>query len=127
MPTASFRISRLALHARHGVLEAERALGQRFFLDIDITADVGNALTSDDVADTLHYGQVIKAATATFTARPFNLIEAAAAAVADDLFARFPKILSLSVTVHKPAAPVSAILDGISTTVERQRGDARAP
>lgn len=122
MPTAEFRITRLALHARHGVLEAEQALGQRFFLDLEIVADVGNALTSDDVADTLHYGQVIKAASAAFTARQYKLIEAAAAAVADDLLARFPKVVSLRVTVHKPAAPVSAILDGISTTVERRRG-----
>lgn len=122
MSTAEFRITRLALHARHGALEAERSLGQRFFLDLDITADVGNALTSDDVGDTLHYGRVIKAATAAFTAREFNLIEAAAAAVGDALLAGFPAIAVIRVTVHKPAAPVSAILDGISTTVERRRG-----
>jgi dihydroneopterin aldolase len=121
MPTAEFRITRLALHGRHGALEAERALGQRFFLDLDIVADVGNALATDDVADTLHYGQVIKAATAAFNARPFNLIETAAAAVADDLMARFPRIVSVRVTVHKPSAPVSAIIDDLSVTVERQR------
>ncbi len=121
MATAEFRISRLALHARHGALEAERSLGQRFFLDLDITADVGNALASDAVADTLHYGQVIKAATAAFTAREFNLIEAAAAAVGEALLARFPAITVIRVTVHKPSAPVSAILDGISATVELRR------
>ena len=36
MATAEFRITRLALHGRHGVLEAERSLGQHFFLDLDI-------------------------------------------------------------------------------------------
>lgn len=122
MATAEFRISSLALHARHGVLEAERSLGQRFFLDLDIVAEVGNALVSDKVEDTLHYGRVIKAATAAFTAREFNLIEAAAAAVGDALMAQFPAIASVRVTVQKPAAPVSAILDGISATVERRRG-----
>jgi dihydroneopterin aldolase len=127
MAIAEFRIARLAIHGRHGVLEAERSLGQRFFLDLDITAEVGNALASDDVADTLHYGQVIKAATAAFTARTFNLIEAAAAAVADDLLARFPAIVSLRVTVHKPSAPVSAIIEDLAATVERRRDDRRAP
>jgi dihydroneopterin aldolase len=117
-----FRIERLALHARHGAKEAERSLGQRFFLDIVFTAEIGTALASDQLGDSVHYGDVIKAASKTFTARDFNLIEAAAAAVADDLLARFPKIASISVTVHKPAAPVAAILDGISVTVERQRG-----
>lgn len=121
MSTAEFRIARLALHGRHGVLEAEQALGQRFFLDLEIVADIGAAEQSDDVADTLHYGQVIKAATAAFGARTFKLIETAAGAVADDLMARFPKILSLRVTVHKPAAPVAAIIDDLSVTVERRR------
>ncbi len=122
MATAEINISRLALHGRHGALEAERSLGQRFYLDFAIKADVGDALTSDKVEDTLHYGQVLKAATATFTARNYNLIEAAAAAVADDLMQRFPKILSIRVTVHKPAAPVASIIDGLSVTVERVRG-----
>ena len=121
MATAEFRITRLALHGRHGVLEAERALGQRFFLDLDITADVGAALETDRVEDTLHYGQVIKAASAAFNARPFNLIEAAAAAVADDLMGRFAAIRTIRVTVHKPAAPVSAIIDDLSVTVDRRR------
>lgn len=126
MATADFRISRVALHGRHGVLEAERSLGQRFFLDLDVTADIGNAATSDDVNDTLHYGQVIKAAVAAFNARSFNLIEAAAAAVADDLIARFPAVVSVRVTVHKPSAPVAAIIDDLSVSVERRR-DARRP
>lgn len=121
MTTAEFRISRLALHGRHGALEAERSLGQRFFLDLEITADIGEALATDDVGDTLHYGQVIKAATVAFNARPFNLIEAAAGAVADDLLARFPAILAVRVTVHKPSAPVAAIIDDLSATVERRR------
>jgi dihydroneopterin aldolase len=121
MATAEFRITRLALHGRHGALEAERALGQRFFLDLEITAEIGEALATDNVADTLHYGQVIKAATAAFGAHPFNLIEAAAGAVADGVLAQFPAIRVIRVTVHKPSAPVAAIIDDLSATVERRR------
>jgi len=121
MATAEFRIARLALHGRHGALDAERSLGQRFFLDIELTADVGNALVTDKVEDTLHYGHVIKAATATFNARHYNLIEAVAAAVADDLIAQFPAIQRARITVHKPSAPIAAIIDDLSATVERRR------
>ncbi len=122
MALPSIRIDRLALHARNGAKEAERSLGQRFYLDIEFTADIEKALASDALVDSVHYGEVIKAATKTFTARDYNLIEAAAAAVGDDLLTRFPKIVSVSVTVQKPAAPVAAILDMISVTVERSRG-----
>ena len=127
MAIAEFTITRLALHGRHGALEAERSLGQHFFLDLAITAEIGNALASDRVDDTLHYGQVIKAASAAFNARPYNLIEAAAAAVADDLLAKFPAILKIRVTVHKPSAPVEAMIDDLAATVERQRSDGRTP
>lgn len=121
MATAEFRITKLALHGRHGALEAERTLGQRFFLDLELTAELGNATVSDSLEETLHYGQVIKAASAAFNARTFNLIEAAAGAVADDLLARFPKIVTARVTVHKPAAPVAAMIEDLSVTVERRR------
>jgi dihydroneopterin aldolase len=117
-----FRIDHLALHARHGAKEEERSLGQRFYLDIVFCAEIDAALASDQLGDSVHYGEVIKAASQTFTAREYNLIEAAGAAVADDLLARFPRIATVAVTVHKPAAPVAAILEGISVTVERKRG-----
>jgi len=121
MATAEFRIMGIALHGRHGVLEAERTLGQHFFIDLEIVAEIGDAATSDKIDETLHYGQVIKAAMAAFNARPFNLIEAAAGAVADDLMARFAQIVNLRVTVHKPAAPVAALIDDLAVTIERTR------
>jgi dihydroneopterin aldolase len=117
-----FRIDRLALHARHGAKEEERSLGQRFYLDIVFSAEIDAALASDALADSVHYGEVIKVASKAFTARDYNLIEAAGAAVADGLLAAFPKIVSVGVTVRKPAAPVAAILKMISVTVERKRG-----
>lgn len=120
--SVTFHISRLALHARHGAKEAERSLGQRFFLDLKLTAEVDAAVASDRLEDSVHYGDVIKAATKAFTERTFSLIEAAAGAVGDTLLKQFPKLTVVKVTVHKPAAPVAAILDGISTTVERRRG-----
>ncbi|MEJ0012874.1 MAG: dihydroneopterin aldolase [Bauldia sp.] len=121
MATAEFTITGIALHGRHGALEAERSLGQKFFVDLDIVADIGNAATSDQLDETLHYGLVIKSAVRAFNARPMNLIEAAAGAVGDALLAEFPKIVSVRVTVHKPNAPIAAIIDDLAVTVERRR------
>lgn len=123
MTIVAFRIDGLALHAHHGVHEAERTLGQCFFLDIVATADVERALHSDDIDDSANYAEMIKAATLTFTDHTFNPIEAAASAVADDLLDRFPKIVAGKVTVHKPSAPVTAFVADISATVERRRND----
>ncbi len=121
MPTAELKITGLALHGRHGALEAERSLGQKFLLDLEIVADIGNAASSDKLDETLHYGLVIKSAAAAFDARPMNLIEAAAGAVGDALIAEFPRIVSVRVTVHKPNAPIAAIIDDLAVTLERRR------
>ena len=121
MAQADVQITGLTLHGRHGALEAERSLGQHFIVDIVLTAEVGAALSSDNVEDTLHYGHVIKAVIATFEARSYNLIEALAAAIADDLLTRFPKIVRARVTVHKPSAPVAAIITDLAVSVERRR------
>jgi dihydroneopterin aldolase len=121
MSLAKIAITRIAVHGRHGALEAERSLGQRFFIDLDILADIGDAEHTDRLEDTLHYGQVIKAALAAFNDKPLNLIEAAAGAIADALMARFEKIVELKVTVHKPSAPIAAIIDDLVVTIERRR------
>jgi dihydroneopterin aldolase len=121
MATADFSIKGIALHGRHGALEAERSLGQQFRLDLEITAEIGDAARSDRLEETLHYGQVIKAAMGAFNARPLNLIEAAAGAVADELLAQFAKITVVRVTVHKPSAPIAAIIDDLAVKVERRR------
>jgi len=121
LASVDFQISGLTLHGRHGALAAERSLGQHFLVDVALTAEVGDALASDKVEETIHYGHVIKTVVATFETRWFNLIEALAAAIADDLLAQFPKIVRVRVTVHKPAAPVAAIIGDLSVSVERHR------
>jgi len=123
MSIATFRITGLALYAHHGVLETERSLGQRFYLDLALTVEIGDAARSDEIGDTVHYGHVIESAALIFTDRTFKLIEAAANAVAGSLLDHFPKIMAIAVTVHKPSAPVAAIVEDISATVERRRND----
>lgn len=121
MTDVVFTISGLAAFARHGVHAAERQLGQRFTLDLVLTVDVRGATESDRYEESVCYGEMTETALAAFTGRDFNLIEAAAASVADALLARFPRIGCASVTVHKPSAPVAAIFADISATVERRR------
>ena len=45
-----------AFFARHGVLDAEEQLGQRFFVDAELTVASASALTNDSIAETVDYG-----------------------------------------------------------------------
>lgn len=111
----------LVLFARHGVGEEEARLGQRFILDIKLEAPVTDAIKHDRLADTVDYGEVVAVAESVFRGKRFYLIEAAAAHVAAGILAHFPTVKSVRVTVKKPSAPIAAVLDYVSTTVERKR------
>ena len=80
----------LEVFARHGVAAEEKRLGQRFAIDIVAHLDLRPAGESDDYAQTAGYDAMIALATETLTAKSYNLIEAAAEAVAQAVLARFP-------------------------------------
>ncbi len=114
-------IAGLVIFAKHGVLEEEARMGQRFILDIRLVADVTEAVKHDRLADTVDYGEVIAVTESVFRDKRFYLIEAAAAHVASGILAHFPAVKSARVTVKKPSAPISAVFDYVATTVEKKR------
>jgi len=114
-------IAGLVIFAKHGVLEEEARIGQRFILDIRLEADVAEAVKHDRLADTVDYGEVIAVTESVFRDKRFYLIEAAAAHVASGILAHFPAVKSARVTVKKPSAPISAVFDYVATTVEKKR------
>lgn len=114
-------ITALAVHAHHGVLHHEAELGQPFFLDIDMAVDLAAAGRSDDLADTVSYADVASVATRAFTSQRFKLIEAAGVAVAEAILKGFPKVQSVTITVHKPQAPIGALASDIGIVLSRCR------
>ena len=63
----------------------------------------------------------METASRAFTAQSYRLVEAAAGAVADAVLARFPRVASVRVTVHKPHAPIAAIFDDVGVSITRSR------
>jgi len=116
-------VTGLALHAYHGVMPHEAKVGQSFALDLVAEIDLAEAGRSDKVADTVSYDLIVKAAAEAFCARPYRLVEAAAAAVADALLKHFPRIRSVRVTVHKPHAPIAATFRDVGVEIFRARHD----
>jgi dihydroneopterin aldolase len=109
----------LELRGFHGALEEERRAGQRFVFDVELLAhDAG--VRSDELADTVDYTAVVARIEAINGEQRFNLIEALAAAVADDLLERFPTA-RVRVRVRKPEVRLSAPAEYTAATVERVR------
>ena len=51
--TDTIFITGVVVHARHGVMEHETEVGQRFVIDLELFSDLSDASRSDRLADTV--------------------------------------------------------------------------
>ena len=119
--TDTIFITGVVIHARHGVMEHETAVGQRFVIDLELAADLSESAHTDRLADTVSYSNVVATAPAAFKTTSYKLLERAAGAVADAIFASFARIDAVKVTVHKPHAPIAAIFEDVGVVLFRKR------
>jgi dihydroneopterin aldolase len=110
----------LTFYGYHGARAEERALGQRFVVDLRLELDLRTAGVSDDLADTVDYSRVHRAVADVLEGEPRNLIESVAERIAAVLLDRFPPIRLVHVTVWKPGAPLAGATAG-SVAVELSR------
>lgn len=111
----------LSLFAKHGLFEAEAELGQRFFIDVTIGADLRYAEREDEADGTVNWADLVEVTTRAFTGHRYKLVEAAAAAIAQAVLAHFERAETVRVEVRKPSAPIEAIFAYTSIVVERHR------
>ena len=119
--TDSIFITGLVIHARHGVMDHETEVGQRFVIDLELYTDLSESSRTDRLVDTVSYSNVVATATAAFKNTNYKLLERAAGAVADAILAAFARIRSVKVIVHKPHAPIAAIFDDVGVVLTRSR------
>ena len=114
-------IKGLLIHARHGVMEHEAEVGQRFVIDLELSIDLAESSRTDKLADTVSYSDVVATASAAFKGHNYYLLERSAGAVAEAILNAFPRISMVKVTVHKPHAPIAAIFDDVGVVITRTR------
>ena len=115
----------LEVFAHHGVFDFERADGQTFLLDLVVWLDTVGAAAGDDLAQTLHYGELAVEVAEAAAAEPVDLIETLAERIATLVLAH-PVARRVSVTVHKPNAPIPVPFADVSITIVRPRGRSSA-
>ena len=105
----------------HGLFDHERQNGQDFFVDVTLTVDLTAASKSDEISDTVNYAEITNLVVSHITTKPVNLIEKLAGRIADHILKDHARVLVATVTVHKPQAPVNAMLKDIAVQVTRKR------
>ena len=119
--TDTIFVKGLVIHARHGVMDHETEVGQRFVIDLELYSDLTEPSRSDHLSDTVSYANVVTTAVAAFKNTNYKLLERAAGAVADAILAAFPRIRAVKVTAHKPHAPIAAIFEDVGVVLTRSR------
>ncbi|RXF74444.1 dihydroneopterin aldolase [Hansschlegelia zhihuaiae] len=114
-------LKELSIFANHGLFDAEAELGQRFFIDVEIGADLSRSQETDTPEGTVNWADLVEVVTAAFTKTRYKMIEAAADSIAAAIFDRFSIAETARVEVRKPSAPIEAIFAYTSVIVERTR------
>lgn len=118
--TDRITLSGLRARGRHGVYDFERERGQDFVVDAVLEVDLAPAARSDDVADTIHYGELAERLVGVVGGEPVNLIETLAERLADVCLAD-ERVRAATVTVHKPQAPIPHEFADVAVTITRRR------
>jgi dihydroneopterin aldolase len=115
------RLKGLEFYAYHGVLEAEKELGQRFIVDLELKFDLKKAGMSDEVSQTINYVEVYQEVKEIVENESYDLIETVAEEIAQKLLTKFNELEQVKVIVKKPEVPIPGILNRAEVEIERSR------
>lgn len=109
----------------HGTQPAERELGQRFEVDVELWLDLAAAGASDDLNATVDYSAVYRSARAIVEGEPVGLTETVAERIAAAALVESELIRQVRVRVRKPNVRLEdTVLAGSIVEVTRRPASA---
>lgn len=113
------RIKKLDVFAKHGVYKEENVLGQKFIFSAVLHLDTAKAGASDDLEDSVNYGEVCHFIREFAEGRTFKLLESLAEHTAAAVLDRFPLVKRIDLEIEKPWAPIGLPLESVSVEISR--------
>lgn len=106
---------------RHGVYPEEREVGQEFSVDVVLgVMSISKAAKTDDLGHTVDYGGIAAAVVEVVEGPTVNLLETLAVRIADRCL-NFDFVRVVTVTVHKPQAPLPVPFSDVAVRITRMR------
>lgn len=116
---AVIALTGLAGRGYHGVLADERQTGQEFIVDLELVVDMPSA---DEITETVDYGELATTVVGIVEGEPVNLIETLADRIVSAVL-KDQRVQSVTVTVHKPQAPITVRFDDVAVMISRSKHD----
>lgn len=117
MSLTKLTISNANYYAYHGVSNAEKALGGRYQVDLELWYDAESAINTDDISYAVNYQEVLFNVSDVIQNENFNLIETLADEISTMLLDGFPIIEQITIRIRKLNAPINQYIDYVE--VER--------
>jgi dihydroneopterin aldolase len=111
-------VSGLSLYTHHGVTKAEQEIGQRLVVDLRMEVGEVDATVTDQVEDTVDYGEVCSTVALVAQSRSFKTLERLCAAIADRIISDFDAE-RVMVRCAKPEPPIPLPVEEVSVELWR--------
>lgn len=111
----------MTFEGTHGVYPDEQVTPQPFEVDVELALNLQPAGLSDDLALTADYSRVFDVCRQVVESTRFNLIEALAEAITEELLAGFPMVDSITVRIRKPKVDLGGPFKSAGIEIRRRR------
>ncbi len=116
------RLNNMIFYAHHGYYQAERELGQKFQVDIELEADFSRAIQTDSLQDAINFEAIYQKVHNIFSSYKFTLLETLADKIAQEILHSFTASSCL-IRVRKPQVPLNGFLDNVEIEILRHPAD----
>ncbi|MDE6864910.1 MAG: dihydroneopterin aldolase [Alistipes sp.] len=114
----TIELDRMEFRALHGCYELERKVGNRFTVDLSVTAELGRVAEEDSVEQAVNYLTVYEVVRAQMQVTQ-RTVERVATNIIDALYVAFPQIRHVRCRVSKLAPPLGGKVARVSVVVEK--------
>lgn len=116
-------LNQLQFYGFHGLFPEENKLGQRFDVDVELFLDLKIAGKSDDMYDSIHYGEAYELIKEIVEGEPKNLIESVAETIATKLLKSYDLLHACRVRVVKPNPPIPGHYESVAVEIYREKNN----
>lgn len=114
-------LNRMEFYGYHGVFPEENKLGQRFYVDLILEADLTKASESDDLTYTVNYAEAYDTIKEIVEGEPRKLVETVTEEITKKMFEAFSIVKACTVKVIKPDPPINGHYDSVAIEMKRER------
>jgi len=110
----------MKFYGYHGALSAENEIGQIFVVDVTMKVDLSIAGKTDEVTDTVHYGEVFEIVKEIMEGKPVNLLEHLAERIAKRINSHYNRVMETKVRITKENPPIPGHYNGVGVEIVRE-------